>query len=41
MKSVIGGAIYIGSRYINRGQNTIYYEKFDMDIGGDYACRLW
>ena len=30
MKSVIGGAIYIGSRYINRGQNTIYYEKFDM-----------
>lgn len=30
MKSVIGGAIYIGSRYINRGQDTIYYEKFDM-----------
>lgn len=27
MKSVIGGAIYIGSRYINRGQNTIYYES--------------
>lgn len=30
MKSIIGGAIYIGSRYINRGQDTIYYEKFDM-----------
>lgn len=30
MGSVIGGAIYIGSRYINRGQDTIYYEKFDM-----------
>lgn len=30
MKSIIGGAVYIGSRYINRGQDTIYYEKFDM-----------
>jgi beta-N-acetylglucosaminidase len=30
MKSIVGGAIYIGSRYINRGQDTIYYEKFDM-----------
>lgn len=30
MKSIIGGAIYIGSQYINRGQNTIYYEKFDL-----------
>ena len=23
-------AIYLGKSYINRGQNTIYYEKFDM-----------
>lgn len=30
MKSIIGGAIYIGNGYINRGQDTIYYEKFDM-----------
>lgn len=30
MKSIIGGAKYIGSSYINRGQNTIYYEKFDL-----------
>jgi beta-N-acetylglucosaminidase len=30
MKSIVGGAVYIGSRYINRGQDTIYYEKFDM-----------
>jgi hypothetical protein len=30
MKSIIGGAIYIGSKYITRGQSTLYYEKFDM-----------
>ena len=30
MKSIIGGAIYIGSKYITRGQNTLYYEKFDL-----------
>lgn len=30
MKSIIGGAVYIGSKYINRGQNTLYYEKFDL-----------
>lgn len=29
-KSVVGGAINLGSWYINRGQNTIYYEKFDI-----------
>jgi len=22
-------------------EKTLDYEKFDMDIGGDYACRLW
>lgn len=31
MKSIIGGSIYLGSKYINRGQNTLYYEKFDID----------
>ena len=30
MKSIIGGAIYLGKSYINKGQNTLYYEKFDM-----------
>ena len=30
MKSIIGGAIYLGKSYINRGKNTLYYEKFDM-----------
>lgn len=30
MKSIIGGSVYIGSKYINRGQYTIYYQKFDL-----------
>ena len=30
MKSIIGGAIFLGKSYINRGQDTLYYEKFDM-----------
>lgn len=34
MKSIVGGAIYLGKSYINRGQNTLYYEKFDMSGRG-------
>ncbi|WP_051637213.1 dockerin type I domain-containing protein [Lachnospira multipara] len=30
MKSIVGGAILIGKGYINAGQDTIYYEKFDI-----------
>lgn len=30
MKSIIGGAIILGKNYINKGQDTIYYEKFDV-----------
>lgn len=29
-KSIVGGAGYIGSSYINRGQNTLYFEKFNV-----------
>ena len=29
-RAVVGGAINLGSWYINRGQDTIYYEKFDV-----------
>lgn len=29
-KALVGGAIYIGKGYINVGQDTIYYEKFDF-----------
>ena len=30
-KSIIGGAIFIGSSYINVGQNTVYLQKFDVN----------
>lgn len=30
-KAIIGGAIFIGSSYINVGQNTIYLQKFDVN----------
>lgn len=29
-KSIIGGAIWIGEQYINIGQNTIYFKKWDV-----------
>lgn len=29
-KALVGGAVYIGKGYINVGQDTIYYEKFDF-----------
>lgn len=36
-KAITGGAIFIGSSYINVGQNTIYLQKFDVndDRGND------
>lgn len=36
-KAVTGGGIFIGSSYINVGQNTIYLQKFDVndEKGGD------
>lgn len=30
LRAITGGAMFIGSEYIRRGQNTIYYEKFDI-----------
>ena len=35
-KAIVGGAIYIGKGYINIGQDTIYYEKFDL-VGTPYT----
>ena len=29
-KTILGGAKYIGNQYINRGQNTIYLQKFNI-----------
>jgi len=36
MKSIVGGAYTIGSQYIRRGQDTIYYEKFDVKSYSPY-----
>lgn len=33
-KSIIGGAEFIASGYISKGQNTIYFEKFDFISNG-------
>lgn len=30
-KAITGGAIFIGSSYINVGQNTVYLQKFDVN----------
>ena len=35
-KAIVGGAIFIGKGYINIGQDTIYYEKFDL-VGTPYT----
>jgi len=29
-RSIVGGSIFIGSSYINKGQNTLYLQKFDL-----------
>lgn len=36
LKSIVGGAQHIGSTYINIGQDTLYYEKFDF-VGEPYT----
>ncbi|MEG1845380.1 MAG: dockerin type I domain-containing protein [Oscillospiraceae bacterium] len=36
-KSIVGGALWIGEKYINVGQNTLYFQKFDViPAGGLY-----
>ncbi len=34
-KSIIGGSIFLGNGYINREQDTLYLQKFDMTDGGN------
>ncbi len=36
-KSIVGGGTYIGNNYINRGQNTIYLEKFNVTPNNTYG----
>lgn len=37
MKSINGGAQYIGAKYINCGQNTIYFERFNVNRSSSYG----
>lgn len=34
-KAITGGAIFIGSSYINKGQNTIYLQKFHINTNAN------
>ena len=35
-KAIVGGAQYIGSNYINVGQNTLYLQKFNVTANNTY-----
>lgn len=35
-KSILGGAKYIGEKYINCGQNTTYYQRFNVNNNSKY-----
>ncbi len=34
-KSILGSAVFLGSSYINKGQDTLYLQKFDVVDGGN------
>ena len=36
-KSILGGAKYIGEKYINCGQNTIYFQRFNVNKNSTYS----
>ncbi len=36
-RSIVGGATYIGSSYINKGQNTLYLQKFNVTSYSRYG----
>lgn len=36
-RSILGGAFYIGNNYINRGQDTLYLQKFNVTGTNTYA----
>lgn len=35
--AIVGGAKYIGNNYINRGQNTVYLQKFNVTSASRYS----
>lgn len=37
MKSINGGAAYIGEKYINCGQDTTYYQRFNVNKNSQYG----
>ena len=36
-RSIVGGGYYVGSSYINRGQDTIYLQKFNVTPNSTYT----
>lgn len=34
-KAIVGGSAFVGKSYINRGQDTLYLQKFDIVDGGN------
>jgi beta-N-acetylglucosaminidase len=34
-RSIVGGAKFISQNYISRGQNTLYFQKFDVISNDD------
>lgn len=36
-RSIVGGAMYIGEKYIKKGQNTIYLQKFNVTPYSTYS----
>ena len=38
-KAIVNGASFVANGYINRGQDTLYYQKFDVDPNTTYYNR--
>ena len=38
-KAIVNGASFVANGYINRGQDTLYYQKFDVDSNTTYYDR--
>ena len=38
LKSLMGGSEFLSNKYINRGQDTLYLQKFDVDSSYDDIC---
>ena len=36
-RAILGGAFYIGYNYVNKGQDTLYFERFNVVADGAYS----